>query len=105
MLVSKWPKKSLFRSTTILNSASRMTIHDPKVARPIDQMSIEITIPEEYRSKPVQFAARVLEVRLPVIPNIETVVVNETTGVISMSADLEITPQVLQHQNMVDRNR
>lgn len=72
----------------------------PQVARPIDQVSIEITIPEEYRSKPVQFAARMLEVRLPVIPSIETVVVNETTGVISMSAELEITPQVLQHKNM-----
>ncbi len=73
----------------------------PKIARPIDQVSIEISIPEEYRSKPVQFAARVLEVRLPVIPSIETVVVNETTGVISMSADLEIAPHALQHKNMV----
>jgi flagellar basal body P-ring protein FlgI len=39
--------------------------------------------------------------RIPVIPKIETVVVNETTGVISMSADLEIAPHALQHQNMV----
>ena len=72
-----------------------------QIAQPIDQLSIEIAIPVAYRSKPVEFAARVLEVRLPVIPSIETVVVNETTGVISMSADLEIAPQALQHQNMV----
>jgi flagellar P-ring protein precursor FlgI len=73
----------------------------PRIARPIDQMSIEVTIPAEYRQKPVEFAARVLEVRLVQIPNIETVVVNETTGVIAMSADLEIAPHALQHQNMV----
>lgn len=71
------------------------------IARPVDQMSVEVTIPEAYRQKPVEFAARVLEVRLPIIPKIETVVVNETTGVISMSADLEIAPSALQHQNMV----
>ncbi|MFO7904250.1 MAG: flagellar basal body P-ring protein FlgI [Pirellulaceae bacterium] len=73
----------------------------PKIARAANPHTIEVTIPEQYISTPVQFAARLLEVRLPVIPNVETVVVNETTGVISMSADLEIAPHALQHESMV----
>ncbi len=73
----------------------------PKIARPIDQLSIEISIPTEYRSRTVAFATRVLEVKLPQsIPSIETVVINETTGAITMSANLEIAPNALQHKNM-----
>ncbi len=72
-----------------------------EIAHAIDQLSIEVTVPEKYRINPVQFASRVLEVPLYEIPNIETVVVNETTGVISMSANLEIAPHALTHQNMV----
>lgn len=73
----------------------------PRIAQAVNQHTIAVAIPEQYASSPVEFAARVLEVRLPVIPNVETVVVNATTGVISMSADLEIAPHALQHENMV----
>jgi len=73
----------------------------PKIARPVDQMSIEVTVPPEYANRNAEFAALLLQVRLIEVPNIETVVVNETTGVISMSADLEIAPHALTHENMV----
>lgn len=73
----------------------------PQIARAVNPHTVEVAIPEQYINSPVEFAARVLEARLPVIPNVETVVVNETTGVISMSADLEIAPHALQHESMV----
>jgi len=70
------------------------------VARPVNPHTIEVAIPSEYAVRPTEFVARLLEVRLPVIPNVQSVVLNETTGVISMSADLEIAPNALQHKNM-----
>ncbi len=72
-----------------------------EVARAIDQLSIEVTIPEQYRTRPVEFASMVLQLSLPEIPDVATVVVNETTGVIAMSADLEIEANAVTHQNMV----
>jgi flagellar P-ring protein precursor FlgI len=71
-----------------------------ELAQPVDQMSIEVTIPPEYQRRPVTFAAVLMEVPLTDLPGLETVVVNETTGVIAMSADLEISPYALQHKNM-----
>ena len=71
-----------------------------EMAQPIDQMSIEVLIPEQYQHRPVAFAALLMEVPLTGVPGVETVVVNETTGVIAMSADLEISPYALQHKNM-----
>ncbi len=69
-------------------------------AQPIDQMSIEVVIPTQYQQRPVTFAAMLMGIRLSPIPGLETVVVNETTGVIAISGNLEIAPYALQHRNM-----
>lgn len=70
------------------------------IARSLNPHTVEVAVPNEYISRPAEFVARLREVRLPVVPNVESVVVNETTGVISMSADLEIEPNALQHRSM-----
>ncbi len=72
-----------------------------EMARAIDQLSIEVAIPEQYRNRPVEFASMVLQLSLPGIPEMATVVLNETTGVIAMSADLEIEANAITHQSMV----
>jgi flagellar P-ring protein FlgI len=71
------------------------------LAKAIDQLSIEVAIPDKYRDDLVSFVSLVLEQRLYNIPNDSVVVVNETTGVITMSADLEIAPSAVTHENMV----
>ena len=83
-----------------INNSPQVTT-GPEVARAIDQLSIDVTIPEQYRALPVEFASIVLGVTLVGIPEMETVVVNETTGVIAMSANLEIEPNAVTHENMV----
>ncbi len=70
------------------------------IAKAIDQLTVEVTILEQYRSNPVQFASLVLQQRLRDLPRDAIVVVNETTGVITMSADLELAPSLVTHQNM-----
>jgi flagellar P-ring protein FlgI len=70
------------------------------LAKAVDQLSVEVTIPEKYRDDLVAFVSLVLEQRLLNVPREAVVVVNETTGVIAMSADLEIAPTAITHANM-----
>lgn len=70
------------------------------IARAIDQLTVEVTIPDQYRDSPVQFVSFILQQELRDLPHESVVVVNETTGVITMSADLELAPSAVTHQNM-----
>ena len=70
------------------------------IARAIDQLTVEVTILDQYRDSPVEFAALVLQQELRDMPHDAVVVVNETTGVITMSADLELDPSAVTHQNL-----
>ncbi len=70
------------------------------IARAIDQLTVEVAIPDQYRDTPVQFVSFVLQQELRDLPQDAVVVVNETTGVITMSADLELAPSAVTHQNM-----
>ena len=72
-----------------------------EIAKAIDQLTIEVNIPQAYQDDPVPFVSLVLEQRVPIVPNDSIVVVNETTGVITMSADLEIAATAVTHKNMV----
>jgi flagellar P-ring protein precursor FlgI len=70
------------------------------IAKAIDQLTVEVTILEQYRTNPVQFASLILQQQLRNLPRDSIVVVNETNGVITMSADLELAPSLVTHQNM-----
>jgi len=70
------------------------------IARAIDQLTVEVNILDQYRDSPVEFAALVLQQQLRDVPHESVVVVNETTGVITMSADLELAPSAVTHQNL-----
>ena len=70
------------------------------IAKAIDQLTVEVTILEQYRANPVQFASLILQQQLRDLPRDSIVVVNETNGVITMSADLELAPSLVTHQNM-----
>ena len=50
------------------------------IAKAIDQLTVEVTILEQYRANPVQFASLVLQQRLRDLPRDSIVVVNETTA-------------------------
>ncbi len=83
-----------------LNTSEAFKGASAGIAKAIDQLTVEVTILEQYRSNPVQFASLVLQQRLRDLPRDAIVVVNETTGVITMSADLELAPSLVTHQNM-----
>lgn len=71
------------------------------VAVAVNQVNIEVVIPPQYRNEPVAFVAQVLS--LPVIqPQTEAVVVvNERTGSVVISGEVEIGAVVVSHKNLV----
>lgn len=74
---------------------------DGYLARAINQVNIEVTIPAQYRDDPVLFISQVLS--LPTLdPQPEArVVINEKTGSIVVSGDVEIGSVVVTHKNIV----
>jgi flagellar P-ring protein precursor FlgI len=71
------------------------------IARAVDQVTVEVQILEQYRSNPVQFATIVLQQGLRKLPNVATVVIHETTGIISMTGDLKISRAAVRHNNLL----
>jgi flagellar P-ring protein precursor FlgI len=82
---------------------SQMSIQNgyEPVATAVNQVNIEVIIPPQYRNEPVAFVSQVLS--LPVIqPQTEAlVVVNERTGSVVISGEVEIGPVVVTHKNLV----
>jgi flagellar P-ring protein precursor FlgI len=69
-------------------------------ARAIDQVSVEVRIPECYANEPVYCAMLILRERLHYLPDQSRVVINEKTGVITVGADVEIGATGVTHRNM-----
>ena len=71
------------------------------IAHAVDQVTVEVQILQQYRARPVSFAAMVLQQGLQPLSNVASVWINETTGVIVISGDLKISREAIQHKNMV----
>lgn len=85
----------------LINSQLNYQNTDGYLARAINQVNIEVTIPAQYRDDPVLFISQVLS--LPTLdPQPEArVVINEKTGSIVVSGDVEIGAVVVTHKNIV----
>ncbi len=71
------------------------------VAKAIDQMNIEVRIPDFYKDDPVLFASLLLRQRMYAVPGQARVVVNERIGAVVVGADVEIAPTVVTHNDLV----
>lgn len=73
------------------------------LARAIDDATVQVVIPEHERADPANFIARILSLRFSptLLDQAATVVVNERTGVITMSADVEISPGAVAYKDMI----
>src|SRR6185369_7896142 len=70
-----------------------------EIARAIDQVTIEVTIPPNYKDNPTLFAHTVLNVRLSPPPVDTRVIINERKGIFIVGADVEIGPVAVMHKN------
>jgi flagellar P-ring protein FlgI len=70
-----------------------------ELARAIDQVTIEVTIPKTYAEKPTLFASTLLSIRLSP-PQVDTrVIINERKQIFIIGADVEIGPVAVMHKN------
>jgi flagellar P-ring protein precursor FlgI len=71
-----------------------------KAAVAIDQLHIEVKIPEIYRERPVQYISELLNLRLVVGKNNRRVVIREREGVVVIGDDVTIAPVAISHKNL-----
>ncbi|MBN1912620.1 MAG: flagellar basal body P-ring protein FlgI [Pirellulales bacterium] len=71
------------------------------LAKAIDQNNIEVNIPPNYRQNPVMFVAGILNLELYDLPTPAQVTINQRTGSIVITADVEIGAVVVTHKNFV----
>jgi flagellar P-ring protein precursor FlgI len=69
------------------------------VAKAIDQVKIEVRIPERYRDNPALFASLVLGTRIFRPQSDTKVIINERKKAIVIGADVEIGPVAVMHKN------
>jgi flagellar P-ring protein precursor FlgI len=71
------------------------------IARAINQVNIEVTIPRQYYNDPVQFVSQLLAVPMLEPKTVPRVVINERSGSIVISGDVEIGAAAVTHKNIV----
>jgi len=69
------------------------------IARAIDQVNIEVTVPPNYRNEPAAFVTQVLDQRVFQMQGDARVVINERAGTVVIGADVEIGAVAVTHKN------
>lgn len=84
-----------------INSQLSIQIDGVPLARALNQLNVEVTIPSQYLDDPVLFVSQVLATPLMDPQVVPRVVINERKGTIAISGDVEIGAVVVTHKNMV----
>lgn len=69
-------------------------------ARAIDQLHVEVMIPELYHDNPIRFIASLLDIPIQMANQSSRVVINERDGVVVIGKDVEIAPVLITHRNL-----
>lgn len=69
-------------------------------ARAIDQLHVEVQIPNSYRDNPVMFISDMMDTRISLPSKSNRVVINEREGVVVIGEDVEIAPALITHKNL-----
>ena len=70
------------------------------IAKAVDQLNIEVTIPELYRERPVEFISYVLELQIVPPRNEARVVVDKRNGVIVVGENVFVARTAVSHKNI-----
>jgi flagellar P-ring protein precursor FlgI len=69
-------------------------------ARAVDQLHVEVMIPELYRDNPIKFISFLLNIPIQLSSHSTRVVINERDGVVVIGEDVEIAPVLVTHRNL-----
>lgn len=89
-----------------INNLSALTLGDPgdssgrTRARAIDQVHIQVQIPELYRENPIKFISFLLNIPIQISSRSTRVVINEREGVVVIGKDVEIAPVLVTHRSL-----
>lgn len=87
-------------SSLTLGSQSGSVASSREVARAIDQLHIEVLIPEVYRDSPIKFIWYLMNIPIRLSEHSNRVVINEREGVVVIGSDVEIAPVLITHRNL-----
>ncbi len=100
-LIIEDPAASWTTSSTIakiINDAESTSGETLAIAR--DAKTVEVTIPPIERERPDSFISRVQRLPVPLLPTEARVQINERTGTIILTGDVEISPVVISHKGL-----
>jgi flagellar P-ring protein FlgI len=70
------------------------------LATAVDEKNVVVTIPPSERERPDSFISRVLRLPVPMLPTEARVLINERTGSIQLTGDVEISPVVISQKGL-----
>jgi flagellar P-ring protein precursor FlgI len=85
----------------LINTQMSVQSNGSPLAKAVNSVNIEVAMPPQYREDPVLFISQVLALPVMDPPTGARVVVNERSGSIVISGDVEIGPVVVTHKNIV----
>lgn len=83
-----------------LNSDTATPSQRRAQAQAIDQLHVEVMIPELYRDNPIKFISFLLNIPIQLSNHSTRVVINERDGIVVIGEDVEIAPVLVTHRNL-----
>jgi flagellar P-ring protein FlgI len=99
-LVIDDPSASWQMSNLIASVVNNDEYVGENIAVALDAKNVVVTIPRAERARPDAFIARILRLQLPMVPVEARVTINERTGTMILTGDVEISPVVISHKGL-----
>ena len=93
---ASWTTSSLIART--INGAE--SENGETIANAIDPKEVDVNIPFAERDRPDGFISRIEQLTVPMIPSEARVQINERTGTLIVTGDVEISPVVISHKGL-----
>ena len=93
---ASWTTSSLIART--INGAE--SENGETIAYAVDPKEVDVNIPPAERDRPDSFISRIEQLSVPMIPSEARVQINERTGTLIVTGDVEISPVVISHKGL-----
>jgi flagellar P-ring protein precursor FlgI len=93
---ASWTTSSLIART--INGAE--SENGETIAYAVDPKEVDVNVPPPERDRPDGFISRIEQLTVPMIPSEARVQINERTGTLIVTGDVEISPVVISHKGL-----
>jgi flagellar P-ring protein precursor FlgI len=94
------PSASWTTASTIAKLINEAGDTGELIATAVDPKNVVVTIPASERERPDSFISAVLRLPVPMLPTEAKVQINEKTGTMIVTGDVEISPVVISHKGL-----